>query len=364
MKSKSVNSASNHLPLTLMALLILLLSLVTPGFTFAAVDDLLEDAYEDLRYTAETVVEQGEVVKDESVKLLIVKTVKSAKNFAGAPNLRRPENGGSFSMDLTTHHSISGALKESIKPQPLGSSITGSIKATTHPLTLASHFAAPLAVEGYRQITEDKKLNGKKLAEAVEPEKILGATAGVIIADVAGAGAQSALGAVGGPGGQIAGVLVRPLITWSGYYLGRNFGASVKEGKPSVESAVADTLREVNPVKFVSTVASTTAGGIVGQALIPVPVVGYVIGSAIGGVAGSALGNIAGKHGPLAGTNKALIAWQHKKADEIEHKKPEERLIPVDVDTHGEIVTTPTYLYGSEEKWAPSRQLIAQVVPR
>jgi hypothetical protein len=361
MKKITLISGSKLRSLRLMMVFFLCFSLVIPGFTLAQTNDEPLNDYEDLRNAGETISDQRKVIKDETVDLLIGKTVKSAKAFSEI-SIAQPVD-----VNLTPGQNVSNAVTESLNPGPLGSSITGSLESTTHPLAIASRFVAPIAIEGIRQAREGEKLDVGKLKDSVEPAKIAGATAGVIVADVVGVAVQSGLGAAFGGAGQVAGAIIHPLITWSGYYLGNNFGASVQDGKPSAKKALADTLREINPVKFACTVAGATAGGIIGQALIPIPVVGYIIGSVVGQLVGSALGNVIGKHGAIGRVNKSIIEAQYKKADELEGKTSGERLTVVGVSTDGTIVTSstdidngetatdidhtddPTYIYDGEE---------------
>ena len=339
------------------AFLLLIFVLATKAFA----EDVtpLEDAWEDIKETPETIVEQLPVAKEETGKWLLKTTVKSGSKFAGADDFKVLRGGQHYATDLTKHDTVTGALKGAFEHQAAGQAVKGSLKSTCHPLAIAGQVAAPVALEGYRQLKEEKTIDVKRMGQAIKPHQVAGSTLGVIGGDALGAAAQSALSAFGGPAGKTAGLFVRPLITWSGYYLGRNAGKSLEEGKPSLKSAFADTMREINPAQFVSSVVCATAGGMIGQALIPIPVVGYIAGYAVGGVLGTMIGNVIGKHGPTGFLNKKLISWLHRKADDLEGKKERDRREAVEVNTDGTIETAPQSLVKEHEKPKISLSLLA-----
>ena len=338
----------------------LILSLMQPTWSFAEENAPLEDAWEDIKETPETIAEQIPVAKDQTGKWLLRTTVKSGSNFASANDFKVLRNGQHYATDFSKHNTVRGALKVPFEHTAASSAVKGSLKSTCHPLALAGQVAAPVALEGYRQIKEDKSLNVKKMGQAIKPHEIAGSTLGVIGGDALGATVQSVMSAYGGPVGKTAGLFVRPLMTWSGYYLGRNAGKSVKEGKPSLKGAVADTMREINPAQFVSSVVCATAGGMIGQALIPIPVVGYIAGYAVGGVIGTMVGNVIGKHGLTGILNKKLIGWLHRKADDIDDKKKHQRREAVDVKPDGTIETVPQRELQKEEEPKVPLTLLAQ----
>jgi len=301
----------------------------------------VEAMWDDLKDAPATVKEQLPYAGDQVSTWLVRTTVKSGTKFNNAPNMGVLRTGEHYATDFTTHATVGEAMRHAMQPQSVGTAVKGSVKGTTHPLALAGHVIAPIAVEGVRQIKEDHSIDVRKLAGALDPLPIAGGVAGVIAGDAAGAVVQSTLGAVGGPVGQVAGMFVRPMMSWAGYMIGNNAGRSAKDGHFSMRTAFADTLRQTNPAQMACTVVGSTLGGMVGQALIPIPVVGYIVGSVVGGVVGSAVGNVIGKHGPLAVLNKALIGWMHRKADDLERKEGAERSAPVDLNADGSIVTVP-----------------------
>ena len=208
------------------------------------------------------------------------------------------------------------AISSSIKSAPLGDNIKASLKGWRHPASYAGYLLAPLVLEGHRQLKYEGKIDGKKLKETMAPLPIAGAIGGAAMGDMAGATVQSALGSFG-PLGHLAGFVARPVISFTGYFIGNNFGKSVQQGKPSLNKAIADTMYQMNPLQFTTAVACGSVGGVLGQALIPIPVIGYIAGYALGGTLGTSIGTALGEHGPTGKWNKLMTTWMKKQADRL-----------------------------------------------
>ena len=221
-----------------------------------------------------------------------------------------------LAMNYGKHEKTKSAIAASIKPTTLGNNLKASLKAWRHPAAYVGYALAPLVLEGHRQLKYEGKLDNDKLKETVEPLPLAGAIGGAFSGDLAGATVQSALGSFGMLG-HVAGFVARPMICFTGYHIGNNFGKTAQQGKPSFKQALADTMHQINPMQFTTAVACGSLGGVIGQALIPIPVIGYIAGYALGGTFGTTLGTALGKYGPTGKWNEAITSWLKRQGDKL-----------------------------------------------
>lgn len=224
-----------------------------------------------------------------------------------------------YATNFTQHSTIRQAVATSLRPTDVKTNVKASMRGNMHPLQIVGNIAAPIGMEVQRQICTTGKLDFGKLGRALDPGAIIGGAVGSFAADAAGAAVQSGLASLG-PWGAVAGFVARPLISYTGYLVGSNFGRSVAGGKPSFRGALAESMRQVNPMRDAGSLLGGSIGGVVGQAIIPIPVVGYIVGTVVGGVVGTVVGDFLGKHGPTGALNNALMSWLGRKADDIEGK--------------------------------------------
>ena len=264
----------------------------------------------------------------EARKLLIAQHKNALRRALGTVNpvrwgkeVRRAYVQHEFlSTSYGKHANQRMAISSSIKSAPVGDNIKASLKAWRHPASYAGYLLAPLVMEGHRQLKYEGKIDGKKLRETMAPLPIAGAIGGAAMGDMAGATMQSALGSLG-PLGHLAGFVARPVISFTGYFIGNNFGKSVQQGKPSFNKALADTMTQMNPLQFTTAVACGSVGGVLGQALIPIPVIGYIAGYALGGTLGTSIGTALGEHGPTGKWNKIMTAWMKRQAERLSSRR-------------------------------------------
>ena len=226
-------------------------------------------------------------------------------------------DGRFFATDNSVHPSPWAAIKRSVFPIDVKANVNAAIKARFHWTRLIGAVIAPASIELQREITSGEGVSLKKMVAAIDPKVMATTMAGGMIGEVGGAMVQSTL-AKFGPVGAVAGFVLRPLISFWGSMTGYNVGKNLGKG---VRSAIAGGFREIEPGRDLGQVAGYTFGSVVGQALIPIPVLGAIIGGTIGSLIGGTIGNWLGKHGPLAGLNSWMKRGLNALADWIEGTK-------------------------------------------
>jgi len=132
-----------------------------------------------------------------------------------------------YATDYTEHSSPVDAISHSFKPLDMGTNIRASLRNGTSPIALVGTLIGPMSMELERELVNNGRISPTKLIHAMEPGAIVGGLAGGISADVLGAAAQSALAGTMGPVGPVLGFLARPMIGYSAFLIGSNFGRSV-----------------------------------------------------------------------------------------------------------------------------------------
>ncbi|MBI2943862.1 MAG: hypothetical protein HYY25_06650 [Candidatus Wallbacteria bacterium] len=223
-----------------------------------------------------------------------------------------------YATDYSVHSTPRSAVAASIRPLDVRANVRASVRNNMSPLSMVGSLIAPVSIELNRQIAVDGRVSPAKLARAFEPGAIAGGLAAGFAGDALGAAAQSALAGTLGPIGPVAGFVARPLISYSMFLIGSNFGSSVAHGKPSLEGALAQSMRQVDPVRDAGALVGGSVGAVIGQAIIPIPVVGSVVGGVVGGLVGTQIGNWIGTHGITGRADKGAVAWLRRQADRLD----------------------------------------------
>ncbi|MBI3890842.1 MAG: hypothetical protein HY303_04860 [Candidatus Wallbacteria bacterium] len=275
----------------------------------------------------EAVVARAETLATPSRLAPISSTVKSTVNRAvAAANPRRIagqvrtnyREGRFYATDYSVHSSPRAAAAASIKPLNMGANIRASLRNATSPINLVGSLIGPVTIELNRELATGGHISPSKLAHAFEPGAIAGGLAAGFAGDALGAAAQSALAGTMGPFGPVAGFVARPILSYSCYLLGSNFGTSVAHGKPSLKGALAQSMRQVDPARDTGALVGGSIGGVIGQVLIPIPVLGGVAGGIVGGLVGTQIANFIGHHGITGRIDQGAVAWLHRKADDLD----------------------------------------------
>lgn len=222
-----------------------------------------------------------------------------------------------FATDLSEHGSVRSAVKRSIFPTDPAANMRAALKSRFHWTRLIGAVVAPVTIELQRQITSGEGFDPRRLVQAMDPIVVATTMAGGVAGEVGGAWVQSSLARLG-PWGALAGFVARPLISFGASIMGYNIGRNVGAG--GFRGALAGALREIEPGRDLGQIAGYTVGAVLGQALIPIPVLGAIIGGSLMGLVGGSLGTWLTKSGPLAGASRAIKRGLGWLADLIEGK--------------------------------------------
>lgn len=201
-----------------------------------------------------------------------------------------------FAVDLTEHPTVRGALRRSLQPIDLRANLRGALATRLHPLKLFNGWWAPMSLLAQRRLADGQLPSVHELGKALDPWVFGSSLVGGLVGDVAGASVQSMF-ARGGRVLSIVGLVARPLIGQAFYLLGLEAGLGLRED-PSPRRALSRALSALRPLRDLGNLAGYTAGMILGQALIPIPVIGGLIGGSVMGTLGMFLGNLLARSGP------------------------------------------------------------------
>jgi hypothetical protein len=194
-----------------------------------------------------------------------------------------------YSRDLVPHLSFKKALMQSLVPLNRAQNTRAVAISAFHSSRLAWLIARPLVFEWTRAAAKGQTLDTQTAMRALHPVPII-ATAGLGLASgMLGAWVQSTLARTG-PVGAALGFAMRPLIGYGGSILGYSLGKGLLQSKGNLREALRLGIADIEIGRDVGNVIGGTMGIILGQLLIPVPVVGGVIGNIILGTAGMRIG--------------------------------------------------------------------------
>lgn len=196
-----------------------------------------------------------------------------------------------LSTNLQPHRHLATAISDSITPARVGKNTRGALRGSLHPAGLAVDVAFPIAYEATREVVQEGRISPSKLRKSFNPTGYAGALIGGVTGDVAGAAVQSVLASSLGPAGVVAGFVARPVMEWAGASVGSTYARRAEKGQYSLTDAALETVRSVEPGRDLGAVVGGSVGTVVGQALIPIPIVGGMIGNVGGTMVGAWLGS-------------------------------------------------------------------------
>ncbi|MBI4866992.1 MAG: hypothetical protein HY816_08565 [Candidatus Wallbacteria bacterium] len=213
--------------------------------------------------------------------------------FGGLPIAAQEPGGGRkyLSIDYREFPTFGAAVKNSLAPTDFHANTGAVLRNTLDPLNPARYVASVVLVEAQRQFASGQGLDFGKILSGLSPGGIALGYIGAQGGELVGAGLQSILANVAGPVGGVAGFALRPILWYLGSTMGQSIGKGLHQGEFAPSKGMATALREFNPVLDASQMVGDAVGSVIGQALIPIPLVGAMVGGAIGGT----IGLLAGK---------------------------------------------------------------------
>lgn len=197
--------------------------------------------------------------------------------------------GNWIARDLSVHDSWGKAVHRSFFPSDRAANVRSVGTLKMHGVSLAQSFLRPAIIELQRQAGSGKGFDGSAMARAMHPVPIATTFGASWLGAAAGASLQSSLTAFG-PAGAIVGVFARATGGIGGSLVGYALGTNLVEGKKPFLQILKESFSDLELGRDGGNIVGSTIGGILGQTLIPIPVVGGIIGSIIGGTIGIAVG--------------------------------------------------------------------------
>ncbi len=204
------------------------------------------------------------------------------------------ETGGKkyLSIDYREFPTFGAAIKNSLAPTDIKANVGAALRNTVDPLNPARYVAAVLVYEAQRQLASGQGLDVGKLVSGLSVPSIALGYVGAQAGDIAGAALTSIMANTMGMAGGIAGGFVlRPILWFLGNQVGQTIGGDLKNGDVSVSRGFGKALVAFNPVEDSSQMIGDAVFSVLGQALIPIPLVGAMVGGMVGGT----IGLLAGK---------------------------------------------------------------------
>ena len=191
-----------------------------------------------------------------------------------------------LSVDYQTHSSFGSAVYRSFSPTNLRANVGAVGRNTIDPLNPFRYITSVLVLEAQKQIASGEGLDPKKLFEKLDLKALALGYLGAQGGEMLGAAIQSVLAKSIGPVGGVIGFAVRPVLWYLGSNIGQAAGKALGHGGDPLREGVEVALTEYNPVQDTLQMVGDNVGGVIGQALIPIPVVGGMVGGIFGGVTG------------------------------------------------------------------------------
>lgn len=224
-----------------------------------------------------------------------------------------------YSIDYTVHPNFKGAVINSFAPTDYRANVGAVLKNTIEPLNPVRYIGAVAIVELQKQIASGEGIDPGKILKKMDPAGLAGGYFGAQIGETLGAVAQTALARGFGPVGGTIGFALRPILWLAGSSVGGEAARSLVRGDKGdpIKTGMARGLREYNPIVDSVQMIGDNVGGVIGQALIPIPFVGLMAGAAVGGVVGLLLGKAITQTGPGKAMDDSLRRRMHAKADQL-----------------------------------------------
>lgn len=191
-----------------------------------------------------------------------------------------------LTIDYQAHDTFVGAIRGSIAPTSVKSNVGAVLRNTRDPLNPLRYLTSVLGLEVQKQIASGEGIDVKKLMDKLDAKGIALGYLGAQGGEMMGAAAQSVLAKAFGPIGGFAGFTLRPMLWLIGSNVGMEAGKNLGKGGNPLKGGVSVALTEYNPMQDTLQMVGDNVGGVIGQALIPIPLVGNMVGGAVGGVAG------------------------------------------------------------------------------
>lgn len=224
-----------------------------------------------------------------------------------------------YSIDYTVHPTFKGAVLNSFAPTSYRENVGAVLRNTYEPLNPVRYVGAVAIVELQKQIASGEGIDPGKIIKKMDPAGLAGGYFGAQIGEALGAVAQTALARSCGPIGGTIGFALRPILWLAGSSVGGEAARSIVRGDKGdpVKAGMAKALREFNPIVDSVQMIGDNVGGVIGQAMIPIPFVGLMCGAAVGGVAGLLLGKAITQTGPGKALDESLRTRMKSKADQL-----------------------------------------------
>ena len=227
-----------------------------------------------------------------------------------------------YSIDYSVHDTFGGAIKNSFAPTSFRDNVGASLSNTLQPLNPVRYVGAIVALEVQKEIASGNGIDVGKVIRKLDPASLAGGYLGAQAGEIVGAAAQTALSCAVGPIGGTLGFALRPILWLAGSSIGGEVGRSIAHGDQGgtgnpFKDGIAKALREFNPVQDSVQMIGDNVGGVIGQALIPVPFVGFLAGATVGGVTGLLLGKAVTATGPGQALDSYLRRVFKAKADRL-----------------------------------------------
>lgn len=196
-----------------------------------------------------------------------------------------------LSIDYKEFPTFGAAVRNSAAPTDLHANVGAAVKNTLDPLNPGRYVASVLIFEAQKQLASGEGLDLGKLVRNISVPSMALGYVGAQTGDIAGAALQTIMSnTLGLAGGLVGGLAVRPILWFVGNQMGQSLGRGLQSGDASPSKAFAGTLTAFNPVEDASQMIGDAVFSVIGQALIPIPLVGAMVGGAVGGTLGLLLG--------------------------------------------------------------------------
>lgn len=150
-------------------------------------------------------------------------------------------------------------------------------------------YAAKIAATQIQQdLAAGRPIDWGKLGRELSSKPFLANVAIAGGSEIAGTGIQLAMAGVCPPFGMVVGSVLASTLNSFGGAVGYETGAAMKSGANLTPKQILGTaLKNINLPTFVGQTTGSMVGAMVGQALIPIPVVGMIVGGMVGSFVGS-----------------------------------------------------------------------------
>jgi hypothetical protein len=233
---------------------------------------------------------------------------------------RADEGSGRYlSTDYSRHGTFREAVVGSLAPESFHAQLRAGVSNATNPLNILRYIGATLTIEGTKQFASGRGMDAHALLRHLDPATITGGYLGATTGELTGALLQTTLARALGPIGGVVGFAIRPVLWFLGSSVGSHVGKGLRAREPhTFTHGVAEAMRDLRPVQDSIHMVGDAFGAVIGQALIPIPFVGMVVGGAAGGLVGLLLGKAVVRTKPGRLANEKLHRKLETQAERLE----------------------------------------------